>query len=723
MNRIIALIALTAIAAGCRNGDDPAPTASSAASASSAPTAGPDKPRVPPPRTRVGSTVAVTEKGDAVLVAEEDRKVLWRVPTPVTADSRGQRFDLPGAPAQVLPLKKQVLVTIRQPGLLLALDDALHETGRVALPSDAWGVAVTGDAKTAVVTSAWTHQVSGVDLATMKVRWTVDVAREPRAVVIPSTPNAPAYVVHLMGTELTRIDGIDGDAPTTKRVPLPTAPSRSPRPDQTHASLGYSAALSKDERRLFVPRQALGVVAEWNGAPTVDVLRLPNDQPAAAKREGPYKPTKLTDFATKPGKWEQGMPFYAPVRSIDGPSGALPLASVNLRQPRAVAYRASTDTLLVASEGTDAVVELDAGFVEPALAKKKLYVTGGGYSKAMVVPGHGGAPSGIALSPDESKAYVFCRTTSDLAVLRLVPLEEQVDPADTLLVRLAEDDPLIEGLAKTDPKRKFREAAVVGRKLFYSALDPQISEGMACAGCHPDGRDDGHVWHEVDLTAPFETESVRRFVDGAPLRRQFAEKFESIGFSSEPVIASKGRARQTPMLAGRVRAQGGFGWHAESETLVKRIEASFRLHRWVHGKWTDDVGGAGPAGAIASFLLSGLVLPERPTELTAEQQKGKAIFESDQAGCAACHGPEDMFSNWIAVKVKVPSPKPRYADESAESFKTPSLHFVGGTPPYYHDGSVSTLTELVAQNGNRMGNTAHLSKADQAALVAYLETL
>ena len=58
----------------------------------------------------------------------------------------------------------------------------------------------------------------------------------------------------------------------------------------------------------------------------------------------------------------------------------------------------------------------------------------------------------------------------------------------------------------------------------------------------------------------------------------------------------------------------------------------------------------------------------------------------------------------------------------AESEGAPLL-FVGGTPPYYHDGRVRTLEELVSTNDDRMGKTNQLSEADRAALVAFLKTL
>ena len=43
------------------------------------------------------------------------------------------------------------------------------------------------------------------------------------------------------------------------------------------------------------------------------------------------------------------------------------------------------------------------------------------------------------------------------------------------------------------------ETIALGRRLFYDAEEPVVSGGLACAGCHPDGRDDGHVWHEAKI--------------------------------------------------------------------------------------------------------------------------------------------------------------------------------------------------------------------------------
>src|SRR4029078_496817 len=108
--------------------------------------------------------------------------------------------------------KPKTVPSATGPGLLLVMrpdaEKGLVVETKIELPEDAWGLAVTPDESTALVTSAWTHRVSGVEIATGKKRFSVDVAREPRAVVVHPSGKA-AYVTHLVGTDLTRIDGID----------------------------------------------------------------------------------------------------------------------------------------------------------------------------------------------------------------------------------------------------------------------------------------------------------------------------------------------------------------------------------------------------------------------------------------------------------------------------------------------------------------------------------
>jgi cytochrome c peroxidase len=59
----------------------------------------------------------------------------------------------------------------------------------------------------------------------------------------------------------------------------------------------------------------------------------------------------------------------------------------------------------------------------------------------------------------------------------------------------------------------------------------------------------------------------------------------------------------------------------------------------------------------------------------------------------------------------------------AAGLDTPSLRFVAGTAPYFHDGRYKTLEELLAAPDHAMGESTRLSRQDRAALAAYLETL
>ncbi|MDI1479766.1 hypothetical protein [Polyangium sp. y55x31] len=731
-------IAVAAAFVACKGGGEtpagptPAETTSAAApSVAEAPAPPKEKPKAV---AREGSTIARSPMDDALYVADEDRGVVHVIAAPVDVEKPARTVKVPGQPAQVLALADRVLVTIRSegaiapgtelspeertasaapapttsasaapavakakgpekyekpktvpsatgPGLLLVMrpdaEKGLVIASRIELPEDAWGVAVTPDESTAIVTSAWTHKVSGVDLATGKVRFTVDVAREPRAVVVHPSGKA-AYVTHLVGTELTRIDGIDGEAASAKRIKLPASPLRTPVGMTSNASLAYSAVLSPDGKKLYVPRHALGGLGPqvWMGVSAVDVLLTKDDTPLAPTRlAGP----KMTASAAT------GM--------VDDPEtgGAGPRSMPNpFVQPRAVVYMKSRDTLLVASEGTDELVELYAGPIDPSLfIAGKVELRKDPDPKYKVATGCG-APSGIALAANERTAYVFCRATHSMEVVFF-------DSGRNQLMRLGEE-PL--------PAQ-----AALGRQLYYNGTDDVTSGGMGCAGCHPEGRDDGHVWHEAAAV----TESPNFFAGAANIPGWAAEKG-----------VNGGLARQTPMLAGRVVYEGPYGWHAESPNLTHRLTNGFLLHRWgalPYGHERKEL--TERAMALRAFLRLGLVPPPRKArEMTDEEKKGQEVFLRVETKCAGCHVPDMDYSDRAPYPVYSKLPPLQGFDEDPElGYKTPSLRFVGGTAPYAHDGRFSTLEELIERNDDRMGNTNQLTKPERAALVAFLRTL
>ncbi|MDC3952400.1 c-type cytochrome [Polyangium jinanense] len=668
----------------------PAPSASQAVAPPPS-SAAPAQPLPLSPAERQGGVIARSRQGDALFVADEDHKVLRRIPLPLAPGASATELQLPGAPAQVLPIDGAVLVTIRDPGLLLVLkpdaSGALTEASRVALPADAWGLAATADARHAFVTSAWMHTVSKVDLAAGKVVWSADVAREPRGIAVLGT--GEILVSHLVGADVTHIGEASG-APVVKTIGVMPSPVRAPSGKKLHASLGYSLVTSPDEGRLFVARHAVGALARrsWFGQPTVDVVLLPGkngraapEQLAATHVGGlPAQKSRVADLTMT-----ADTPVSIPGRD-KGP----------FTQPRAMVYRAKSDTLLVAGEGDDVVAELDAIALDPTLAIVRIFQVGQKYDPGYGAASECGAPSGITLSADEDTAYVFCRSTYDVVAIDLAakaPVDPIVRDRQTL-VHLADDTLSAE--------------AQKGRRLFYNATDPILSGGLGCAGCHPDGRDDGHVWHE----ATFDT------IDG--LHTNFVGVYENV-----PDLAkTKGFPRRTPMLAGLVNAAGPYGWHGESPDLGARITAGMGLHRW--GGMPQNIGGAavGRASLVAAFVREGLVPPPRENrELTEKEKRGRELFTSDATKCARCHVPASHYTDRTPYPLKRLPPVSGFDDESKQEFKTPSLRFVAGRAPYFHDGRISTLEKLVELNGDRMGNTSQLSAEDREALVAFLKTL
>jgi len=783
MRRPSRLVVIAGLAASTLSGCDDPPTTSSgsaattvASSATSTAPQGPTKPKAL--AVYEGSAIARDLGSRYLVIADEDHASLRVVSLPMKEGQKPKTLELPGPPAQLIHRASQVLVTIRQPSLLLAFDTggaddpaAWKEAWRTALPNDAWGLAVDADQTNIYVSSAWAHQVSAVSSKDGTKRWSVDVAREPRGLL---AIGGDLYVNHLVGREITRLGDVAGDAPKIERYDLPPAPLRTPLRGKPGASLGYALAASPDGRRLFVARHALGVLGKWKwyGAATVDVFLTKTLAPVLGEPT-PRRATTFADFA------EGGdQPWFWPIRTtateVEG--GPTLMGATGARQPRHVVYRKKTDTLLVASEGQNELVEMDALVPAPAAAVVETYDVGYEMRPVFEFPMYGGAPSGIALSEDEDTAWVYCRSTDDLVKVKLET--ETLLPKAPALTDDERDKKNEEGKKRAEARKKDEEeekkrkagaqkagkkdkpmtafekmlarkkkeplmirlvepkehadpddpqVAVfqMGRATYYQAAADRIGEGVACASCHPDGRDDGFVWREVHFPALGEGDDGRRLASDPVVLKATHEHGSFNGGADFEMPDPLGGARQTPMLAGRVTAKGPYGWRGQSDTLPERIAHGFVLHRTQLSKPHDFSTGESAyfTAAVAKFLREGLRPPAKNDRPLMEQEKrGQELFMDANVGCAACHDPKNEYSDG-AVYPKVVRPKKGYRAEPNVNFRTPSLHFVSGTPPYFHDGSRATLDDLVKYNMDRMGKTTQLSEDDRAALVAFLKTL
>lgn len=205
-----------------------------------------------------------------------------------------------------------------------------------------------------------------------------------------------------------------------------------------------------------------------------------------------------------------------------------------------------------------------------------------------------------------------------------------------------------------------------GHQLFHHA--PNAKLGFACASCHPEGREDGHVW-----------------------------TFSGVG------------PRRTQSLLGGVLATAPLHWDGDFGGFDSLMEDVF----------TGRMGGAplSPAYrlATAAWVDSLPLLPASEPEDADAVLRGQALFESAAVGCASCHSGKLLTNN-----------NPYYVGTDG-AFQVPSLRGLALRAPYMHDGCAETLQDRFTNpscgGGEAHGKTAQLTPAETLDLLAYLETL
>ncbi|MBV8756485.1 MAG: cytochrome-c peroxidase [Deltaproteobacteria bacterium] len=202
-----------------------------------------------------------------------------------------------------------------------------------------------------------------------------------------------------------------------------------------------------------------------------------------------------------------------------------------------------------------------------------------------------------------------------------------------------------------------------GRHLFHE----QTGAGLACASCHPEARDDGQTWQ-------FDSEGKRR----------------------------------TQSVAGRILDRGPYHWSGDMVDLPTLMDQVF----------SERMGG--PAVTRSQHLSLGpwldrIPAPQPPSPVDqAAIDRGRALFQSADAGCGTCHtGP--LFTNHALADVG-----------TGGTFKVPSLLGVGARLPLLHDGCATTLADrfgATCGGGDKHGHTSQLTTAQIADLVAYLDSI
>jgi cytochrome c553 len=200
-----------------------------------------------------------------------------------------------------------------------------------------------------------------------------------------------------------------------------------------------------------------------------------------------------------------------------------------------------------------------------------------------------------------------------------------------------------------------------GHAIFHA----NSGSGLACASCHGEAGDDGHVW-----------------------------TFDTVG------------ARRTPSLRGTLAGTAPYHWNGE-ESDIAALASDVLTKRMSGPELSPSL-----AGSLRDWLFA-LPAPA-PSSIVdaAAAARGKAIYERADVKCASCHG-GPMLTSSATIDVG-----------SGGAFQVPSLVGLGLRAPFLHDGCASTLEERFTVCGSPThGDTSKLGTSDVADLVAYLKTL
>ncbi len=592
------------------------------------------------------------------FVADEDGHAVVLVD--VDAKKQLASVEVGGAPSELL---------IASDGRLLA---TVRSTSRVAVlaaaPSGGLELACTRETSAEpialaerpagdgfYVTAGWGAALDVFDRALAK-QASVSLPRDPRQIVLDE-PGKTAFVAHAVGG---RISVVDLAGPTVKDpIELVADPSQAPsdgaEPSTLEASVARAVSKAKPrtpgEDGLRVGSQGYGVVVtrEPKGrllAP--QVLVDPGDPGGRSEGYGAGSPTVLPNVAVIDvarrvalGASLDAQQQFAILESFDGRRGPRGESlQTGCLLPRGAALHHDSVTLVVTCLGSDVAVAYDAASPAPNSVETGRWDVGSG-------------PAGVAID-GRGRALVFSRFERTIDVLEDVGAGAVLPPAQA---------PRRVKIDLTPLRQPLPLGVLLGRQIFHAVGDPRISsEGVACASCHPDGREDGLSW----LTAA----GVRR----------------------------------TPTLAGRMEAP--LGWDGGSEDLERFMDGEFSR---LHGQGLRGV----QLEALVTYLGS---LPPPPPSAPGDQAsvaRGKALFEARK--CSSCHpgGGTDGKAHDVGS---------RRGNDRKSSFDTPSLRHLRGRAPYFHDGRFATLKDLLREpHGEKV--PAPLKDDELAALEAYLKTL
>ena len=282
---------------------------------------------------------------------------------------------------------------------------------------------------------------------------------------------------------------------------------------------------------------------------------------------------------------------------------------------------------------------------------KTLYLANAGSNDISVIDlntnrgiGHinvGSNPRGIAITPDGARIFVNNVLDGNLSVINTetLKLTDEINLTDIPLPK-----PILDG-----------------KRIFNSAAIPELTTDnwISCATCHFDGMMDARTWLD--------------FPDGP---------------------------RNTPNLLGVMRTppfhwSGDFDELHDVELTIRDIQFGTGL---VKGSTQDSLGTphAGLSEELDALVTYMTTLkPIGPQGSTYSESKNRGLSIFNSLGCDSCHVPP-LYTDQILHDVGTGDPeKEKNSHNRGLKFDTPSLIGLWLTAPYFHDGSASTLEDVL----------------------------
>jgi YVTN family beta-propeller protein len=553
--------------------------------------------------------------------------------------------------------------------------------GRVRVGQHPKSVAISADGRQLYVANSWSDTVSVIDTASFKVVRELAAGFEPNAAVA-DLEGRFLYVANRIGNDISVIDL--GRGVETKRL---------------LAGRGAAyLALSADGRRLYCTH-IYPQSKTFRSPPESEVTVIDTRRQVVVERErlhnaagifhvvssnggrlviaAQIRPKNLIPLAHVEHGWVFGNSLSVFGTDI-GEVVQVPIDELDryYTPPFGLAVTPGNRQLFVSTTGSDSVTAIDLpkmlAYIRAATPEQRQLMANDLSASANYVSARipvGRAPKGLALSPDGKRLYVANRTDDTISVV------------DTAADRVTATIPLGRPVNLTPERR--------GERLFFSARFA-FQGHFGCANCHLEATVDGLSW---DL--------------------------EPDGFGVD-IVDNR--------LLEDVADTGPFKWNGsnpdlETECGPRTEKFFYRAQSYSPSELAD----------LVSFIKS---IPQRPNryrrpdgELTAQQERGKAIFNRDRAKngtpiedtnqCRICHqGPH--YTDQLLANVGTGKPTDR-----SPLVDVPHLNNVAITAPYLHDGSARTLEEIwtIFNPHDRHGVTNDLSKDELNDLIEYLKTL